>query len=476
MNGTRILGIAGLALVAGVAWGQPRVEWERTYTGLGDAECSSCLQAPLGGFTLAGSSVLPRNNQRVFMLMRIDSNGDSLWSKTIDYGFYCPPVSLFHTFDGGYGIAGSTYYGAGEADYCLMRTTNLGDTLWARTYGRGGFDYFGDAIQTSDGGFALLGSSRSADGGNYCFMLAKTDRDGREIWSHSYQRGSNDVGRCLLQTNEGGFLIAGSALSSGVGGEDFWLIRTDGQGSPIWETTFGGPANDDCYCMTQTHDGGFALAGQTSSFGVGSDVWFVRINSNGDSLWAKNYGGLDADRAYTLIETRDGGFALSGWSASFNQGESVYWLLKTDENGDSLWTGIYEHRGICYSLIQTIDGGFALTGSSDDHNIYFLKTTPDPVSVSDPGYLTPYTLHLSPPFPNPFNSSTTITYNISRPGFVRLGVYDVMGREVVTLRNSFALPGKYILRWSSNSASSGVYCIKLEGSAGRDVKVVELVR
>jgi hypothetical protein len=138
------------------------------------------------------------------------------------------------------------------------------------------------------------------------------------------------------------------------------------QPDSLWSRTYGGDHHDGCNSLVQTANGGFALAGSTSSFGTGGDFWLVRTDANGDSLWSRTYGGQDYDYCNSLLQTADGGFALAGVTESFGAGDHDFWMVRTDENGDSLWSRTYEGQDWdeCQSLIQTADGGFALAGET----------------------------------------------------------------------------------------------------------------
>ena len=147
------------------------------------------------------------------------------------------------------------------------------------------------------------------------------------LWSRTYGGRRDDVCSSLIQTADGGFAIAGITASFGNGGEDFWLVRTNAVGDSIWSRTYGGVHNDACTSLIQTTDGGFAMAGRTMSFGAGAfDFWLMRTDMNGDSLWSRSFGGRFDDGCNSLIQTTDGGFAMAGSTILLDQ--RVIWLMR----------------------------------------------------------------------------------------------------------------------------------------------------
>ncbi len=198
------------------------------------------------------------------------------------------------------------------------------------------------------------------------FTLSSTALAQPEIdWSQTYGGESSEYCYSVIQTDGGGYALAGWTTSFGEGEEDFWLVVTNEDGEEIWSQTYGGEEEDICYSMVQTSDGGYALAGITQSFGEGrSDLWLVKVDEDGEVQWTLSYGGEDNDECRSVIQTEDGGFALGGWSQSFGDATNT-WLVRTDEEGELDWSNTYPSGhpvNACYSVVQANDGGFALAG------------------------------------------------------------------------------------------------------------------
>jgi hypothetical protein len=144
-----------------------------------------------------------------------------------------------------------------------------------------------------------------------------------------------DMALSVVATGDGGYALVGmKSYSDGFSGSDGWLIKTDSSGNELWNRTYVGPESEAFLSVVQASDGGYVLAGDTSSYGAGSDdSWLVKTDANGNELWNQTYGGPDGDGAYSLVKTPDGGYALVGSTHSFGAGNQDFWLIKTNEYG-----------------------------------------------------------------------------------------------------------------------------------------------
>ena len=290
--------------------------------------------------------------------------------------------SLIVTSDEGYAIAGWTdSYGAGEEDFWLVKTDANGNIEWNQTYGGTNRDEANCVFQTSDGGYALVGYTHSFGAGNYDFWLIKTDANGTMQWNQTFGGPATDIAYSLVETFGGGFVLVGQTISIGAESSDFWIIKTDKLGNLQWDQKFGGSSTEEAYSVIETNDGGFMIAGFTNSFGEGNyDYWLVKTNSNGEMQWNQTYGGSSWDEARSIIQSNDGGYAIAGMTASFGAGSNDFWLVKTDVNGNVEWSQTYggESYEKAHSLVETSDGGFALAGyvsySVFENDFWVVKT------------------------------------------------------------------------------------------------------
>ncbi|MFX0061548.1 MAG: hypothetical protein ACFFC7_05120 [Candidatus Hermodarchaeota archaeon] len=273
--------------------------------------------------------------------------------------------TLLQTSDGGFALAGSTEsYDAGQSDAWLIKTYANGTMQWSQTYGGSEGDYASALLQTSDGGFVLVGGT-SYSGVDHPYdeaWLIKTDINGVMQWNRTYE-GFNILS-VLVQTSDGGFALAGTTLSD-LEWPDILLMKTFANGTLQWNRTYGGSKGEQASALVQMSDGGFVLAGYTCSYGAGqSDAWLLKTDSNGFVLWDETYGGSDYDSASALVQISDGGFAFAGDTYSYSAGRSDAWLVKTYANGTMQWNETYGGSSWdgAWALLQTSDGGFVLAG------------------------------------------------------------------------------------------------------------------
>lgn len=268
------------------------------------------------------------------------------------------------TTDNGYIITGQTWsYGAGSADIYLIKTNNLGDTLWTKTFGGTGFDQPNFVKQTVDKGYIITGSTMGFGLGSYDMYLIKTDSLGNLVWSKTYGGPSTDNSCAVQQTSDLGFIVAGKYSISG-GATNIYLIKTDINGDTLWTRNIGGAGSEYATSIQQCNDGGYIITGATGSFSP-FGVYLVKTNSNGIPLWSKIYG--PGGVAYSIQQTFDKGFILTGKSpSSFGAGFGDLYLIKTDSVGNMNWAKTYGGASMDegYSVNQTLDSGYVFAGFS----------------------------------------------------------------------------------------------------------------
>jgi hypothetical protein len=282
--------------------------------------------------------------------------------------------SVQQTSDGGYIVAGWTSYpGGGDSDILLIKTDANGDVQWAKTYGGIGYDEAYSVQQTSDGGYIVAGATYSFGAGGSDIFLIKTYANGNVQWAKTYGGTDNDWAFSVQQTSGGGYIVAGWTRSFGAGDNDVLLVKTDAFGNIQWAKTYGGTGDDRAFSVQQTSGGGYIVAGNTYSFGVGdNDVFLIKTNASGNLQWAKTYGEVGYDEAYSVQQTSDGGYIVAGATYSFGAGN---FLIKTDANGNLQWAKTYGGTGgeSANSVRQTSDGGYIVAGGTY-YRVVLIKT------------------------------------------------------------------------------------------------------
>jgi hypothetical protein len=341
----------------------------------------SVIQTDDEGYALAGYTNSYGAGGYDFYLVKIDPNCNMQWNKTYGGTSYETAYSVVQTADGGYALAGGTpSYGAGSADFWLVKTDSAGNAQWNKTYGGADSDLAHSMVQTGDGGYALAGYTRSFGAGSYDFWLVKTDSNGNMEWNKTYGGAGDDFAWSMVQTGDGGYAIVGETISYGAGSWDFWLIKTDPTGNAQWNKTYGGTSAEYARSVVQTGDGGYAITGWTGSISAGYDCWLVKTDSAGSAQWNKTYGGTSEDYAYSVVQTDDGRYAIAGETQSYGAGSADFWLVETDSNGNAQWNQTYGGTNSegAYSMVQTRDGGYAMAGYTYSYerktDLWFVKT------------------------------------------------------------------------------------------------------
>lgn len=322
---------------------------------------------------------------------------DSLWTKTLGGSFNDKAYSICPTIDNGSVVAGysksidgDVHGNQGSGDYWLVKLDEIGDTLWTKTYGGSDDDWAYSIQQTSDTGYIVAGFAWSTDGdvrgnhGAHDFWLLKLSSTGDTIWTKCLGGTSYDDAYSIRQTSDDGYIVAGytASINGDVHGNhgyhDFWVVKLNNNGDTVWTQALGGKSRDEAWSVWQTRDNGYIVAGTANSndgdvhnnHGA-DDYWVVRLNTNGDTIWTKTYGGSGWDNAYSIQQTFDGGFVIAGAGASYDGdvhgyqgGEADFWVIKTDSNGDTLWTRTYggSNLDVARAIYQTPDTGYIVTG------------------------------------------------------------------------------------------------------------------
>ena len=314
--------------------------------------------------------------------------------------------SITNTSDGGYAILGYTQSLDGDVinktntsyDYWLLKFDQNHNLQWQKTYGGSGDDRGNEVIQTTDGGYAILGNSQSNDGdvsenfGFSDYWVSKLDASGNILWEKSLGYAGTDTGISIKETNDLGFLLTGVldvTASGGNGnskntkinhaGGDYWVIKLNMAGDKQWSKYYGGTFTDTPYDVIETEDNGYIIVGSSDSADVDIsssqgtyDFWVIKINSTGTMVWEKSFGGSEIDEAFSIIKSSDGNYVIVGdtrsndKNVSHNNGASDLWIIKISPSGNLLWEKTFGGTSFDAgrSISNTSDNGFLISGSS----------------------------------------------------------------------------------------------------------------
>ncbi|MCD6161698.1 MAG: T9SS type A sorting domain-containing protein [candidate division Zixibacteria bacterium] len=409
------------------------VDWEKIYGGSGDNWANSVDETSDGGYIIAGGTTSSGGEDSDIYLLKIDTAGRIIWESTIGGEFDEDALSVCQTSDGGYIMTGWTNsFGAGEDDVYIVKTDSEGDTLWTKTFGYIFCDKAMSIIETTDGCYAAIGGTGYWGYYPTNAYLIKLDADGDSLWTRTYGGSWSDAGGAIIEASDGGYIFLGWTLSFNVEGHDFYLVKVDSSGEQEFYRTYGGNEMDVGRSISLTSDGGYLLTGYTYSFGGWMDIYVIRTDSLGDTLWTDVIGGAGYDQGCFGYQCYDGGYIVGGSTQSFNARECDILLAK-------------------YASDQT----------AIDRDIEFIAANE-------------YSLYQN--YPNPFNETTTISFSINTNRHVSLKVYDLLGREAASLFDEDLPAGLYKTSVNASALASGIYIYSLQIDDYRESKMMTLLK
>jgi gliding motility-associated-like protein len=387
-----------------VTQAQPEIQWENNLGGSALERAQSIEQTENGGYLVAGWSnssdgdVSGNNDDSDYWIVKLDKNGQLEWENSLGGSDSEEAYDIEQTEDGGYVVAGVSASSdgdvggnKGEEDYWIVKLDKTGQLEWENNLGGSGLDRAWSIEQTQDGGFVVAGESKSSDGdvsgnkGEEDYWIVKLDETGQLEWENNLGGSREDRARSIEQTEDGGFIVAGLSKSSdGDVGEnngegDYWIVKLNANGQLDWENSFGGSKFDQASSIQQTEDDGYVVAGESQSSNGdvrgnngGRDYWILKLDATGQLEWENTFGGSGWDRARSIEQTGDSGFVVAGWSASKdgdasgNNGDTDYWIVKLDVNGQLDWE---QNLGgstteFAFDIKQTEDGCYVVAGES----------------------------------------------------------------------------------------------------------------
>lgn len=361
-----------------------QVTWEKLFSRKSSVVFRNVVEVPAGGYLIAGYLADSTVSDTDAYAVRMNTAGDTIWTKRINGSnsqkdlFY----KVINTSDGGFAFCGySNNNGVGNEDAWILKMSSTGNIEWTKYWGGTGRDRAQDIVQTSDGGFAITGYTTSPPAAYYDAFLARYSSTGDSLWSKRYGTGGFEDANTLVLHPDGGFVLGGQS-TNGTNALDMYMVRTDSSGDTLWTKKFGTVGTDNIEHILRESDGSYILAGGTDGPGLGgNDGYLVKTDSGGVVLWSKNYGGNSQDDFHQVYKTTGGNYILSGTSRSSGPLEPNMWLMKTNSSGDSLWSKTFggDNHDHGYSAVQVADGGYIFVGYSSSFGFnaeeaYVVKT------------------------------------------------------------------------------------------------------
>lgn len=390
------------------------LDFIKNFGGSGNESAQAIIKTTDGGFAILGYTGSTNGDistkakeENDYWLLKFDENSNLQWNKT--YGGSKDDIgqSLAQTSDGGFILTGYSMSSDGDAsnnegfhDNWILKLDAQGNLEWETSYGFSGHDHSYDILEASQGGYFFTGfldiTSARADGntekGNSLtshgvgeFWGTKIDEEGTVQWRGYFGGTNNDRAHGVVQTKDGGFVMAGFTesddfdISNTNGSYDFWVVKVDSFGNLIWEKSFGGEGIEVSYDIAKTSDNGFVVVGNTFSTNGDillnhgeSDMWMIKLDEEGDLIWEQTYGGSQFDLAQAVVQSKDGGFLITGNTksddkdSSLNNGENDIWLVKTNAFGDLVWEKSFGGSGLDFGfdLLENTDGSILIVGES----------------------------------------------------------------------------------------------------------------
>jgi Secretion system C-terminal sorting domain len=445
-------------------------DWSKTYGGNLEDYALTLDQTTDGGFMVGAHTASFGQGGHDHYLIKTDGNGDTLFTKL--YGGSAPDgIYQLKQGAGGIVLAGHTSsFGAGAHDFYVIKILESGDTVWTKTFGGSGPDQlrgFANIEEFVDiPRLAFIGETNGFGAGSKDILLIKADMNGTFEFARTYGNTGNDHGFSVLETPGGGLLIAGHTNSSGAGSYDVYLIKVDFSGDVEWARTYGGSGDDYCYFAQRTQDGGFILTGSTNSFGGGkNDVYVIKTNALGDTMWTKTYGGSMDEVGQSVQQTGDGGYIFTGSTTSFGSGLKDIYVIKTDANGYSggcneFYTNTLtdDAATIATSPVIEIHSG-SIPGSST--TIVNNATSSNSVACDTLVGINSFAGigHQVKVFPNPFSESAVVEFNYKSGNYSFL-LYSPTGQLVRKIEKI----NSNRIQVEKNNLTEGMYFFQLKNT------------
>ena len=467
----------------------PEVTWFERLFWFGSEACVSIVDA----------------NSQLYMIGRIDSNfsvvaldydGSVVWTKIYGGSEYDNCYDGSATSDGGLILAGGTRsYGAGNDDVWLVKLDSEGNQEWNSCFGTSDREYANSVRQTFDGGYIAVGSQliwhENLDVYEHNAYMVKADFEGNLEWEKVFTGDYALSGYSIIETSDSCYLFSGVADLQKSTLFELLLVKTDSNGNIIWQNTYTYSSAYDCagYSVIEASDGGFVTVGHVAISGsTDYEIYVLKTDSDGNEQWNQKFGGGTwYNSAYSVIETFEGGYAVSG--TIWDQTDSPEcFLRKIDDDGNTEWDCIVDGSSFPEhgkALTQLSDGGYVVggyvVGDTTFVNDFFIARFAPPVGIEEESILESSNITINAISPNPFYSSVDISISLQEPTDIIISIFDLSGRRIADILTGSIQAGETTVNWDGrnsigNYTPSGVYILRVSSDGTEMTEKLAVIR
>lgn len=379
--------MAPAAFASPVGQSSTELMWEKTYGGSGDDRAYYAAQTGDGGFLIVGSTTSIFPGETVAWMVRIDSNGNMLWNKNFLEGNGTEFRHVINT-ENGFLLVGNTFSASGTSKGIIAQTDEQGNVIWNITIGGPNINNLLSATETDDG-FVFAGFTYPSGSTNSEAWVVKTTSDGNVTWNKTYGQAGDYAARTIVTAENSSCVIAGYTNSSENGVNDAWLFKIDANGTLLWSRTYGSTESQEATALTKA-ESGYLIVGDKFSPETDYDALMIKTDMDGNVLWQNTYGGAGFDMPYDVTSLSSGGYAITGFTFSWGQGERDFWLFKIDESGNVLWSctqGMAKYEE-AYYVHEVAESEFVMVGwtNSIGNGLYDFYAVEIKVNANDNGF------------------------------------------------------------------------------------------
>ncbi len=425
-----------------------------------------------GGYLIAGNSSSFGEGSKDILFLKLNASGKIDWQKSIGGNDDESALSVVQTSDGGYIAVGWTFsVGAGGTDAWIVKISPDGNLEWQKAYGGTGYEFAYSIIETNDGGFLFVGNTDSSTGKDNDVWVVKLNNNGDVVWQKTYGGTNEESARAVRQNPDGTYTIGAWSKSFGNGSSDFWLLKLNSDGSILWQKSYLTQKDANFFAFERTKDNGFILVGGlniSTNSNPDYDFFVVRIDEFGSPVWKKTYGGSGTDQASTIAASETSGFLVAGWTFSFDDAmASDILVLKIDEDGN-LPNGLVNvsnaNLDTLTTNIEPKEQNFIVTNTNqmlretqlEESDVALKVKTLNTLEVDEEVSPKHPDIQILLNFPGSF-VAPMISVALQAPSFVNIKIYDFIGNELATVYNGFLDNGVHSFELNLSGFASGLY-------------------